>query len=101
MLTTAGLMRSTTSANLTRVAGTLPAALRTDVAVGPPLAVPRAAMDDWRVPPATIAPTRNATTAVSATVTKVNRRDIIPSPGPRRASVRAPPGRNGRALHSL
>src|SRR5262249_14629044 len=101
MFTTAGLMRSTTSAKLTRVPGTAPCETRAGAAdrFGP--TVSRAEPDDGGPRPARIAPPRTAPTAVSATVTKVNRRDIIPSPGPRRTSLLGPPGRNGRALHSL
>src|SRR4029077_19998613 len=77
MLTTAGLMRSTTSAKLigAATAGELPA--RGEAGGGPAvLAGAPAETADRAMPPATIAPTRKATTAVSATVTKVKRRDI-------------------------
>src|SRR5258708_20025683 len=77
MFTTAGLRRSTTSAKLTRepIAGA--PGLRggtgraADIFAGAP-----AATADRATPPATIAPTRNATTAGSVMVTMVKRRDM-------------------------
>ena len=73
MFTTAGLMRCTTSAKLA-TAEPKPAPSGRDRAAGT-FAVP-AIMDVGPTPPATIAPTRNDTTAVSASVIRVNRRDI-------------------------
>jgi hypothetical protein len=76
MLTTAGLIRSTTSAKLTDEAARTAVAGR---ATYRPVAGWRGApavIADRETPPATMAPTRNATKAVSATVTTVNRRDI-------------------------
>ena len=78
MFTTAGLMRSTTSAKLT--SGGSGRARRRDAAAcrrGTSRARRPARHTVGRAkPPATIAPTRNATTAVSASVTNVKRRDI-------------------------
>ena len=75
MLTTAGLMRSTTSAKLTVPAGsaafaTAAGALPAFFTSGP------ATISDRLMPPATMVPTRNATAAVSVRVTIVKRRDI-------------------------
>src|SRR5262245_14859673 len=78
MLTTAGLMRSTTSAKLSggpsKAAGDGRTAYRpagvVDAAGAPAVIVERAE------PPDMIAPTRKATTAVSVTVTSVKRRDM-------------------------
>src|SRR5512135_1381594 len=82
MFTTAGLMRWTTSAKLATVDPKPPPIGRAAARVAPSFAAP-AAIDDRLTPPATIAPTRNATTAVSASVTTVNRRDmgVTPAPG--------------------
>ena len=75
MFTTAGLMRSTTSAKLTSGMATAGAAAPSG-ADGRGRATGRR---DGRLdpPPAKIAPTRKATTAVSARVTNVKRRDIF------------------------
>src|SRR3954463_740536 len=76
MLTTAGLIRSTTSAKLTSdpSAGVL---LARDSS-RPEAALAGAPAETWdrATPPATMMPTRNATSAVSTTVTMVKRRDI-------------------------
>src|SRR5437762_134628 len=71
MFTTAGLRRSTTSAKL--MSG--PAAAEAPFGAGLTLFTGPAATDDWLLPPpAKIAPTRKATTAVSARLTNVKRR---------------------------
>src|SRR5205814_3305951 len=75
MFTTAELIRATTSANVgTRAAGggavVRETVWRSGVVVGPARTL------DLATPPAAIAPTRNATTAVRAMVTTVTRRDI-------------------------
>ena len=75
MFTTAGFNRSTTSAKLTSGAPT-PDAGRVRLRAVSVLAGAPAATDDCATPPATIAPIRKATHAVSATVTIVKRRDI-------------------------
>ena len=77
MLTTDGFSRSTTSAKLTNdgIGGAL--ALRAGASrAAPAVAGAPAETADRATPPATIAPTRKATTPVSATVTRVNRRDM-------------------------
>src|SRR6266850_2099771 len=84
MLTTAGFRRSTTSAKLTSEAIAGAAAVRAASLSRTAFARPSgntcprepAEMADRDTPPATIAPTRKATMAVSATVTSVKRRDI-------------------------
>src|SRR2546427_5377947 len=73
MLTTAGLIRSTTSAKLTSDVETAPPAGRDAGRAGAFFTVP-VSTDSGLKPPAKMAPTRNATTAVSARVTKVKRR---------------------------
>src|SRR2546428_5071147 len=91
MFTTAGLMRSTTSEKLTRP-------LRAGVAceMARPLAALTGAPADTAeraTPPAKIAPTRNATTAVNTTVTMVKRLDIFAlaaGPHPRRELTLTP-----------
>src|SRR3989442_6675474 len=75
MFTTAGLIRSTTSAKLMSVVAPAPATVRAGRA-GAPFTVPVMTVAGVS-PPAKIAPTRNATTAVKAKVTKVKRRDIV------------------------
>src|SRR4051794_25266157 len=76
MLTTAGFRRSTTSAKLTREAMAGAAAVRARRPAAADLGEGPADTAGRTKPPATIAPTRNATTAVSVTVTRVNRRDM-------------------------
>src|SRR4051812_3503677 len=77
MLTTAGLIRSTTSAKLT--AGTTAAVFdarsggRPEAAFAPP----PADTSGRESPPARMAPTRRATTAVSTSVTNVKRRILL------------------------
>ena len=77
MLTTAGFRRSTTSAKLTSEAIAGVPALRagTNLAAEDFAGAPAETADRTK-PPATIAPTRKATTAVNVTVTMVKRRDI-------------------------
>ena len=75
MLTTAGLMRSTTSAKLTSDVDAPAAGLRPTRP--DPIEAPPAATEERETPPAKIAPTRKATRAVNPTVTSVKRRDII------------------------
>src|SRR3989441_11379490 len=76
MLTTAGLIRSTTSAKLTSDAAATPPDGRAAERRSTLLAAVRAATEARGRPPVTMAPTRNATTAASTTVTRVKRRDI-------------------------
>ena len=76
MFTTAGLIRSTTSAKFTTVTGTVAPAARMRGSLATGLVGAPAAMEERPTPPATMAPTRKATIAVKASVTAVNRRDI-------------------------
>src|SRR5438034_1634154 len=73
MFTTAGLIRSTTSAKLTSDVDTAPPAGRNAGRAGAFFTVP-VRTEAGVKPPAKMAPTRKATTAVSARVTKVKRR---------------------------
>src|SRR5438552_7154154 len=76
VFTTAGLIRSTTSAKLTSAAGATPPDGRAAAWTSTLLAPLPAATEARGRPPVRMAPTRNATTAVSTTVTRVKRRDI-------------------------
>src|SRR6185436_8940842 len=76
MFTTAGFSRSTTSAKFTRDGIAGPAGPRAGRLTGAGLSATPAVTAERATPPARIAPTRKATTAVRATVTRVNRRDI-------------------------
>jgi hypothetical protein len=102
MLTTAGLIRSATSAKLT---GPTDGICGGATAGGshrsaPPASTAPAAADSlrntsagsrgWRIRPETISPVMKAVTAVSRTITKVNRRDIVFS-GKSRAASHARP----------
>ncbi len=79
MLTTAGLMRSTTSAKLTDVPGGRPAAGWAPERRPAFFRSGPATTADRVMPPAKMVPTRKATAAVRVSVTKVERRDIYVS----------------------
>src|SRR4051812_33459534 len=76
MFTTAGLIRSTMSAKLTRPFSEALACASVRPGTAALLAGAPADTAERATPPATIAPTRNATNAVSTTVTMVKRLDI-------------------------